>query len=108
MAIKGLMKILPANLPDLEETFPICQLTKATKFPRGPTTYISKLAPGFMLHMYFVFFNVEIIRGFTSTFVGICSYTSHLLGFSSRSKLSPLDVLKFIVNTLWNQERKLH
>ena len=60
-----------------------------------------------MLHMYFFFFNVEIIRGFTSTFVGICSYTSHLLGFLSRSKLPPLDFLKFLVNTLCNQDKKV-
>ena len=38
MAIKELVWGLPENLPDLEEPFPICLLTKATKIPRGIAT----------------------------------------------------------------------
>ena len=76
MARKGLMESLPENLPELEEPFPICILTKATKITIGPTTDVSKFAPVFMLQMDFAFFNVEIIHGFTSTFVDICSATS--------------------------------
>ena len=33
MARKGLMEVLPENLPELEEPCPICLLTKATKYP---------------------------------------------------------------------------
>ena len=65
------MEGLPENIPDLEEPCPIFLLTKANKIHRGPTTDISKFAPGFMFQMDFVFFNVEIICGFTSTFVAI-------------------------------------
>ena len=72
MARKGLMEGLPEKLLDLEEPFHTCLLTKATKITRGLTTDVSKFAPSFMLHMYFAFFNVESIRGFTSTFVAIC------------------------------------
>ena len=61
---------------------------------------------GFMLHMDFLFFSVESIRGFTSTFVNICSDTSYHFGFSSRSKLAPIDTTKFIVTTLSNQDKK--
>ena len=50
------------NITELEEPFPICLLTKATKIPRGPTTDVSKFATGFMLQIYFSFFNVESIR----------------------------------------------
>ena len=64
MARKGILEGLPENLSKLEDTCPIYILTKATKITRGPTTDVSKLAPGFMLQMYFAFFNVEIIRGF--------------------------------------------
>ena len=67
------MEGLPKNLPDLEEPFHICLLTKATTIPRGPTIYVSKFEPGVMLQMYFAVFNVEIIRGFISTFVAIRS-----------------------------------
>ena len=107
MARKGLMDGLPENIPELEEPCPICLLTKATKISRGPTTDVSKFAPGFMLQMDFAFFNVESIRGFTSTFVAICSATSYPFGFPSRSKRPPLDILKFLVTTLRNQDKKV-
>ena len=60
-----------------------------------------------MLQMDFAFFNVESIRGFTSTFVDICSATSYPFGFPSRSKRPPLDILKFLVTTLRNQDKKV-
>ena len=71
MARKGLMEGLPENLPELEDACPIYILAKANKIPRGPTTDISKFAPGFMLQMDLTFFNVGSIRGFNSTF---CDY----------------------------------
>ena len=107
MAIKGLVEGLPGNLPDLEEPYPIFLMTKATKIPRVPTTYVSKFAPGFMIQMYFVFFNVESIRGFTLTFVDICSATSYPFEFPSRSKQPHLDILEFPVATLSNQDKKV-
>ena len=57
--------------------------------------------------MGFAFFSVESILGFTSTFVDICSATSYAFGFPSRSKCSPLDILKFLVCTLRNQDKKV-
>ena len=60
-----------------------------------------------MLQIDFAFFNVESIRGFTSTFVNICSDTSHPFGFPYRSKRTPLDILKFLVTTLRNQDKKV-
>ena len=57
--------------------------------------------------MYFAFFNFEIIRGFTSTFVAICSDTSYLFGFPYRRKRLPPDILKFIVTALTNQDKKV-
>ena len=101
------MEGLPETIPELEDPCPIYLLTKATKIPRGPTTDASKFAPGFMIQMDFAFFNVESIRGFTSTFVAICSATSYPFGFPSRSKRPPLDILKFLVTTLRNQDKKL-
>ena len=106
MARKVLMEGLPENLHKLEEPCPVCLLTKATKIPRGTTTDVSKFAPGFMLQMDFAFFNVESIRGFTSTFVAIFSASSYPFVFSSRSKRPPLDILKFLVTALRNQDKK--
>ena len=96
------MEGLPENLPELEEPCPICLLTKATKITIGPTTDVLKFSPGFMLQMDFSFFNVEIIRGFTSTFVAICSATSYPFGFPSISKHPLLEILEFLVTTLRN------
>ena len=106
MARKVLVGGIPTNIPDLEEPSPICLLTKATKIPRGPTTDILNLAPGFMLQMIFLFFNSESICGFTSTFVVISSDTSYPFGFPPRSKFPPLDILKFLVPTLINKDKK--
>ena len=106
MARKVPMEGLPENLPELEDPCHICLVTKATKITRYPTAYVSKFPPGFMLQMDFAFFNGESIRGFTSNFVAICSATSHPFGFPSRSKRPPLDILKFIITTLSNQDNK--
>ena len=56
-----------------------------------------------MLQMDFTFLNVEIISGFTSTFVDICSVTSNPFRFPSRSKNPPLDILKFLFTKFRNQ-----
>ena len=57
--------------------------------------------------MDFSFFNVESIGGFNSTFVDICSTTSHPFGFPSIIKCPPLDILKFLVNKLRNKDKKV-
>ena len=57
--------------------------------------------------MDFAFSNAEIIRGFNSTCVAIYSATSYSFGFPSRIKRPPLDILKFLVTTLINQDKKV-
>ena len=108
MAIKGLMEGLPENLPELEEPCPICLLTKSTNICRVPTDDVSKISPGFMLQMDFAFFNLESICVFTPILVDIRSATSHPFGYTSRRKLPPLDIIKFIFTTLRNQDKKIH
>ena len=55
----------------------------------------------------FFVFNVESIRGFKSTFVAICYDTSHPFGFTSIIKWTHLDIIKLIVTTLSNQDKKV-
>ena len=59
-----------------------------------------------MLKMYSTFFNVESIHGFTSTFIDICSATSYPFGLTPRSKRPLLDILKLLVTTLSNHDKK--
>ena len=68
---------------------------------------VSKFAPGFMLQMDFSFFNVKSICGFTSTFVVICSTTAYIFGYPFRSKRPPLEILKFLVAKLRNQDKNV-
>ena len=107
MTRKGLMEGLPENLLDLEYPCPIFLLTKETKIPIGPKTDVMNSPPEFMLQMYSAFFNVKRIRGFTSTFVAICSATSHPFVFTYRNKSPPLYILKLLVTSLRNQDKKV-
>ena len=56
--------------------------------------------------MDFSFFNVENIHVFPSIFVDICSATSCPFGLPSRSKITPIYILKFLVTKLRIQNNK--
>ena len=58
MVEKVIIKVLPKQIPDLEEPWPIFLLTKENIFSRGPNIDVSTFSPGFMLQMDFKFFNV--------------------------------------------------
>ena len=60
-----------------------------------------------MLQTGFAFFNVESIHVFISTFVAMCFSTSHPFGFQYRIKRPLLDILKFLITTLRNQDKKV-
>ena len=80
MVNKVLVKVMTINLPDLEQPCPIFLLMRETIIPRGPNIDVSKFSPGFMIQMDFSSLNVEIIRGFTSTFVDMCYATLYPFG----------------------------
>ena len=81
-------------------------MNKATKITIVPTIYVSKFAPGFMLHMDCAFFNAESIRRFASKILAVNSSTAYPFGFTSRVKCRPIDILNFLVATLRNQDNK--
>ena len=93
--------------PWLLRPWSIFLVTKETEIPIGTTIDVSTPPPWFMLQLGFIFFNVEIIHGFTLTFVDICYDTSYPLGFTYIIKLTTLDILKFLVTTLRNQDKKV-
>ena len=82
-------------------------MTKVIKITRVPTIGVSKCSPGFMIQMNFSSFNIEIIGGFTSNILALCFDTSYPSGFPYRSKRPHLDILKFLVTTLSNQDNKV-
>ena len=100
------MKVIPTNLPDLEESCPIFLLTKSTKITRVPTIDVSNFAPGFMIQIYFSFFNVVSIYRFISNIVAVCYDTSQPFGFPFICKHMLLDILKLLFTTLSNQDKK--
>ena len=104
---KGIIKGLPMNFTDLEEPFSICIFNKATKITKVTNIDVSKFSTRFMLQMYFSFFNVEIICGFTSNVLAVYFDTSYPYGFPSRITCLPIDKIKFLVNTLINQDKKV-
>ena len=106
MAIKELGKGILTNIYVLEEPCPICILNKATIINIVYNIDVSRFLPGFMLQLYFAFSNVERICVFKSDFVAICYATSHPFGFPSRSQRPSLDIFKFLVSTLNNQNKK--
>ena len=97
----------PIKSPWIGIALPYLSLDQGKKNPRGPTTDVSKFTPGFMLQMDSAFFNIESILDFTSTFLDICSANSYIFGFPSRSKRPPLDIMKFLVTILINQDKEV-
>ena len=57
--------------------------------------------------MDFEFFHVEIIPGFTFTFVDIYYTNSYPFEFSSWIKHLPIDILKSLATTLRNQDNNV-
>lgn len=78
----------------------ICQLSKATRIPRGQLTDVSTLEPFKRLHMDFAFYSVTSIRGFTSNLTIVCASTSYPFAFPTKSKSSPLDLVRWFIETL--------
>ena len=94
------------NIPYLKEPWPIFIITKSNKISIGPIIDVSNFAPGIILEMDFAFFNVKIIRIFTSTFVTICSATSYPFGLLPRSKHLTLDIPNLLATLLNNHDKK--
>ena len=64
---KGSWSVFPKK-SYLEETYPILILTKSTKITRGTTIDVSNISPGFIIQTDSLFFDVEIIHVFNSSF----------------------------------------
>ena len=106
LARRGLIDEMPRSIPELEDDFPICTMTKATKLPQNPSIDVTDFAPGFLLHMDFTFVDVLSICHFTALLGISDAATSYPFGFPVRSKRPPLDVVSWLIRVLRNQGKK--
>ena len=96
---------LPKNLIRLQHACPISMRCKLTKIPRNPPVSIAMLKPGQMLQLDFAFINHTSIRGFSSYLSCDCVHTKYSFRFCTRSKRAPVDLIRWIINTLKNQDK---
>lgn len=82
----------------------ICIKAKFNHPPRGITQSTDSILPGALLHMYFKFYNVVSIRGFTSVFTIIDAKTRKLWCFPGPDKRPPIYKLEFFFKTLKSQD----
>ena len=74
--------------------------------PRGATVDITNLQPVDILHLYFSLYNVTSILGFYAIINGVCANKITLWVFPTASKIEPVRIIRFILTTSNNEQRK--
>jgi hypothetical protein len=97
--LRDLPKTLHSKLPSMACTCSICALRKADKLPCGRLTDHTKLSPFRLLHIDFSFFGTTSLRGFTSALDITCGSTSYPIGFPTKAKTPPLDIVRWVIST---------
>ena len=73
-----------------------------TIFPKATTVDTSNLQTVELIHVYFLFYNITSIRGFTSMLTFFCSNTRMLWLLSIAPKRSPVRIILFILKIFNN------
>ena len=89
-----------SKIKDFTCSCAICNLTKATKIPRGKLVDVTTLPPFQRLHIDFSFFGVTSLRGYTTALDIACGSTSYPFGFPTKSKSPPLVLFNWFVKTI--------
>ena len=76
-----------------------------SRLSRNPKLQLSKLAPGQMLQIDFAFMSTQSVCGFTSYLLCVCVSTKYCLKFCTRYKRAPVDIMKWVLNTLKSQNK---
>ena len=100
--ITGLPKYCPNNLNQLICT--ICYTQNMTTFPKETTVHTTNLQPGELIHMYFSFWNLTSIHGFTSMLTVVCAKTRMIWLFHTVSKIDPVRIILFVLTTINNEQ----
>ena len=74
-----------------------------TTFPKVTTVDTNDLQPGELIHMDFVFYNVNYNNGFTSMINVVFTKTRMLWLFPTVSKQPPMRIICLIITTLNNE-----
>ena len=101
--LTGLPKHYPKKLNQAPCT--ICYTGNMTNFSKGTTVDTTNLWPGEIIHIYFSFWNVTSIRGFTSMITVVCSNNRMIFIFSTAYKRTPVCIVRFILTTLNNESQ---
>ena len=80
----------------------MCYTAKMTTIDKGTTVDTSNLQPGELFHMYFAFYNVTSLCGFTYILTDVCANTRILWVFPTSSIKSPVHIISFTLTTLMN------
>ena len=100
--LTGLRKHFPKKIN--QESCKIWYTKKMTTFPECNTVDTTNLQPGEPIHMQFAFFNVTSIIGFTSILTVVCANNIILWVFPTVKKISPVQIILFILTTLNNEK----
>ena len=98
----GSMLHLP-KIKDLRYDCPICAVIKAPKVSANSSAPKRNLTPGQMLYMDFCFYRTVSIRGYTAYLSVTCFVTGYSFVFPTRSKRPPLDIIRWLIETLKRQ-----
>ncbi len=85
----------------------ICNLAKARRLPRGKLVDKTLLAPMKRLHMDFSFYTITSMRGYTTCLTIVCAGTSYPFTFPTKSKTSPIQLVKWFVSTMKKTGREV-
>ncbi len=85
----------------------ICNLAKARRLPRGKLVDKTLLDPMKRLHLDFSFYTITSLRGYTTCLTIVCAATSYPFTFPTKSKTSPLRLVKWFINAIRGTGREV-
>ena len=83
----------------------ICCTAKMNTINKNTAVDTSNLQPGYFFHIYFAFYNVTPIRGFTSMLTVVYTKTIMLWVSPNAFKRVPVRIIRFILTTLMNEQK---
>ena len=87
----------PNYIPKLSHPCISCIIVKGYRLARHPNVSTEKLDPVNCFHIDFSFFKEVSFKNFTSSINIIDATTSHLFGYTTRSKCPPLQIIQTLI-----------